>query len=348
MCVVILHGGGVEQYILNVLDQIDHSIFQIEVLLPKGDYDREKELKKRKIEIKKYDCTSLKEKIKNFYIILKENKYDIVHLFTGNEAAMLCLIAKMAGHRKIIVHSHASQSGDENKKFLHLIKKKIIFQIAKIIYWKNALCLACSEEASDFMFGRYNKTVYILRNGIDMKKFRKENTVQKEMSFVINARFEPVKNPYFVIDILFELIKKNPQTTLEWIGSGGMKREIEDYVKELQIENHINFLGTVNDVENVLNRNRFFLLPSLSEGLPIVLIEAQAVGLKCFISSHISKLINCGGCVEISLEKTAKEWAEIILDEIEKGLDIHIEEDKIAKFSVQDTVNQLEKIYKEL
>lgn len=340
--------GGVEQYILNVLDYIDRSLYQIDVLLPDRVHDREVELEKRNIKVKKYNCTSYKEKILNFYKILKDNQYDIVHLFTGNEAALLCMIAKKAGNKKIIVHSHASKSGDENIKFLHILMKKIYFYLAKVIYRKYALCLACSETAGEFMFGKHNENVRVLGNGIDLDRFHNGNNLSDAMSFVINARFSPPKNPYFVIDIFSELIKKKSTSRLEWVGTGEMEKEIKDYAKNLQIEKYINFLGTVNDVEHVLRRNRFFLLPSIHEGLPIVLIEAQAAGLKCFISDNITKQIDCGGCFKISLDLTAEEWAEIILEEIKKNPVAKIKKDKIEKYSIKYTIKELENIYEEI
>lgn len=340
--------GGVEQYILNVLDYIDRSLYQIDVLLPDGVYDREVELEKRNIKVKKYNRTSYKEEILNFYKILKHNQYDIVHFFTGNEAALLCMIAKRAGNKKIIVHSHASKSGDENIKILHVLMKKIYFYLAKAIYRKYALCLACSEKAGEFMFGKHNENVRILGNGIDLERFHNGNNISDNMSFAINARFNPQKNPYFVIDIFSELIKKKSTSRLEWIGTGEMEKEIKDYAKNLQIEKYINFLGTVNDVEYVLRRNRFFLLPSICEGLPIVLIEAQAAGLKCFISDNITEQIDCGGCFKISLDRTAEEWAEIILEEIKKNPVAKIKKDKIEKYSIKYTIKELENIYEEI
>lgn len=225
--------------------------------------------------------------------------------------------------------------------------KKIYFQFAKAIYRKYALCLACSEKAEEFMFGKHNKNIRILGNGIDLERFYNGNSLSDDMSFVINARFSPPKNPYFVIDIFSELIKKKSTSRLEWIGTGEMEKEIKDYANNLQIEEHINFLGTVNDVERVLRRNRFFLLPSISEGLPIVLIEAQAAGLKCFISDNITEEIDCGGCFRISLDQTAEEWADIILEEIKKNPVARIKKDRIEKYSIQYTVKELETIYNE-
>lgn len=86
---------------------------------------------------------------------------------------------------------------------------------------------------------------------------------------------------------------------------------------------------------------------SIHEGLPIVLIEAQAAGLKCFISDNITEQIDCGGCFRISLDKTVEEWADIILEEIKKNPVAHIQKDKIEKYSIQYTVKELEKIYNE-
>ena len=235
-------------------------------------------------------------------------------------------------------------SGDENKKIFHQNLKKIIFAISKLIYRNMSLCVACSDQAGQFMFG-YNGKYKVLENGIDLKRFYCIDKSREDYSFCVNARFDPQKNPYFIIDIVNEIVKSEPSTFLKWVGAGYMEKDIKKYTKELRLEKHVEFLGTTENVEKILWNNKYFLFPSKYEGLGIVLIEAQAAGLKCFASDKVPHLANCGGVKEISLNKTAKEWADIILNEIKNETELCVDEEKLKKFDIHYTVKKLENIY---
>lgn len=116
-------------------------------------------------------------------------------------------------------------------------------------------------------------------------------------------------------------------------------------MKEEHLEKHIHFLGRREDISELLQQNDFFLFPSLFEGLPITLIEAQASGLECFISDTITKEVNVGLCQYLSLEKSAREWAAYISEQLDnrdkKGYDAKL----LDQFDIKNTVKRLEEIY---
>lgn len=126
---------------------------------------------------------------------------------------------------------------------------------------------------------------------------------------------------------------------------GELRKPIEERVKEENLEKHIHFLGRREDIPELLQQNDFFLFPSLFEGLPITLIEAQASGLECFISDTITKEVNVGLCQYLSLEKTAKEWAVYISEKLDnrdkKGYDAKL----LDQFDIKNTVKRLKEIY---
>lgn len=130
-----------------------------------------------------------------------------------------------------------------------------------------------------------------------------------------------------------------------WVGDGELRKPIEERVKEEHLEKQIHFLGRREDIPELLQQNDFFLFPSLFEGLPITLIEAQASGLECFISDTITKEVNVGLCQYLSLEKTAKEWAVYISEKLDnrdkKGYDAKL----LDQFDIKNTVKRLEEIY---
>lgn len=340
--------GGVEQYILNVIDNIDKEHFDIDVLLPEKDkYEREEDLILRNVKVIKYPCNTMGIKIKSFMKVVKEGNYDVIHFHTGHESALLCMLCYMVGNKNVIVHAHTTQSGDENCRRIHLLKKRVIYTISNIIYRNMACCVACSIDAAQFMFGTHAKRTEILMNGIDLNRFRQLEKKKTEYSFCINARIDTQKNPFFVLEIMKELVKIEPLVYLEWIGQGPLERQLKQKISDYGLDNNISLLGVCNDVEKVLARNKYFLFPSLYEGLGIVLIEAQVAGLKCFISETIPENANCGGCKVIPLSLGASEWAKNILTEIHKKDDVIINAERLKEFDITQTVKKLESIYAE-
>lgn len=341
--------GGVEQYVLNVLDYIDQNQFEIEVLLPENRvYDREDALTERGITIHKFSSRDKKTQIKEFQGLVSRKKYDVVHIQLGHAAALWSMVSYYLKIPKIIVHAHTSETGDENVGKFHLFKKKIIFKLSELIFRRTAECVACSDDAAKFMFGK-NKNYRILNNGICLEKYMQseiEKSNKKENQIGIIARFDPQKNPLFVVEVMNELKKINSEIELNWIGNGPMQRQTEEKIRRLHLEDTIHLRGNTNEIPEFLSENRYFFLPSLYEGLGIVLIEAQAVGLKCFISEHLPLSVDCGGCVRIPLSKDAKEWARIIQEEIASSAEPVIDQKKLKAFDIKTTVKELENLYK--
>ena len=128
------------------------------------------------------------------------------------------------------------------------------------------------------------------------------------------GRFSPEKNHEFIIDIFKELYSKNDKYRLVLVGTGDTEDKIKEKVESLNLQEKVNFLGVRKDVKNLLQSFDLFILPSIFEGLPVTLVEAQGAGLKCFISDTVTKEIDleCELTEFISLDKASKEWADII------------------------------------
>jgi len=146
------------------------------------------------------------------------------------------------------------------------------------------------------------------------KKMRKEFDL--EGKFVIGhvGRFFPQKNHSFLIDIFNEVHKKDKDAILMLVGGGELKEEIENKVKSLGLEKYVRFTGVRSDVNNIMQCFNVFILPSLFEGLPVTMVEAQAAGLKCIISDKVPKQCDITENVQIiPLEESPEKWAEEIL-----------------------------------
>lgn len=364
-----LQAGGIENFIMNVYRNIDREKVHFDFLVTRDEKEFfEDEIKtlggnKFVIESNKNEnvfIRVLKEsrKIGKF---LKDNKYDVVHVHSGTPLRVFYLrAAKKAGVNKRIYHSHSAEvKGPHNG----LKVKKVIFKILKKLFPIYATnYFACSELAADWMYPKKlikQQKVLVINNGIDIEKFRYNEQVRNEYRKNLNienkkvighiGRFNHQKNHTFLLDIFKEIVYKNKDYMLLLLGNGELREEIENKAKALGIEENVKFLGVRNDVEKVMQAMDLFLLPSNYEGLPVVGIEAQATGLPMVCSDNITREVCITNNVEmISLSKSAKEWADIILDNIEKFERKDTSENvKNKGYDIKDVARKIEKLYGE-
>ena len=108
------------------------------------------------------------------------------------------------------------------------------------------------------------------------------------------GRFFPQKNHRFLIEIFKEIHDRNADAVLLLVGGGelddSLKNEIKQKVEDLGLTDCVQFLGVREDVNELMQAFDLFLLPSLFEGLPVTMVEAQASGLPCVISVSYTHL----------------------------------------------------------
>lgn len=221
--------------------------------------------------------------------LCRKEKYDIVHIH-GNSANMAIeLFAVTLGGVKVrIAHSH-------NTATMHPFMHNLLWPMF------SKLCttrLACGEDAGKWLYRDKNFTV--LNNGIQTKDYafseEKRNTVRKELGIQDDeillghvGNFIEQKNHSFLIDIFSEVHSENPKFKLLLISDGMLMPIIKDKVHSLGLDDVVIFLGKTLKVSEYLQGMDLFLLPSLHEGLPVVLVEAQAAGLICAVSNTVEK-----------------------------------------------------------
>ncbi|MCR5119520.1 MAG: glycosyltransferase [Lachnospiraceae bacterium] len=223
--------------------------------------------------------------------------------------AYTALAARLMG-RRVVVHSHNS-SGEYLG--IHRMCRPLLNLIS------NGR-VACSKEAAEYMYGRKAKDTLIVHYPINVKKYaydeKVRETVRSELglskNFVIChvGRISAQKNPLFLTDILEEALKLRKDTVLLHIGYGDMEEEFDARIKQKGLESKLIRLGERNDVHRLMQAGDVFLLPSLYEGLPLVLLEAQSAGLPCVISDTISKESDVTENVfRHKLDEAASVWA---------------------------------------
>ena len=284
--------------------------------------------------------------VKDFF---KTHKYNIIHSHVIHLSFFFYPIAKLYGVKNIIHHSHTTKLSD---KFLNGLRNKFLFFFVRPFITKK---LACSNLAGNFLF---KKNYTVINNGIDTEKFKFNQEVRNKMrkelnienNFVVGnvGRFEIQKNYPFLIEIFNEIYKQDKNSVLLLVGDGSLRKQIEKQVQSLKLTNSVKFLGMMKDVINVYQVIDILVMPSFYEGLPVVGVEAQAAGLPCLFADTISKDILICNSKQLSLNLSAKLWADEILKykhfirEDESGTI------KKKSFDIKETAKKIQNIYLQL
>ena len=112
-----------------------------------------------------------------------------------------------------------------------------------------------------------------------------------------------------MIRIFSDVLKKIPNARLLLVGDGFLRQQTENLAKELSVYDKVIFTGKRSDIPEILSATDIFWLPSLFEGVPLSVIEAQSSGLPCVMSGTITREVDFGACTYLDLENEA-EWID--------------------------------------
>lgn len=346
--------GGAETLLMNIFKNIDRKKFEMIFLCygnQKFDYEDElTNLGEKIIRISK-PTSNIFKNVKQIKKVIKDNSIDVVHCHTYFNSMYALIAAKQCKIKKRITHSHNTIS-EKNPSIL----KKIYFFVSKlVINLYSTDFLACGKEAGEALFFR-NQNFKIIDNGIILDRFYYDSEIRekkrKELKLpdgyqVIGhvGRFEEAKNHEFLVDLFDEYHKKHKKSILLLIGDGSLRTSIEKKIREKHLQNKIFLLLKRSDVNEIYNAMDLFLFPSLYEGLPVVLIEAQTNGLPIVASDTIDKDSDYTKTISfLSLNEDKNVW----INEIEDRIGKRVDNKKImenSKYNIKNTVSQIEEIY---
>lgn len=241
-------------------------------------------------------------------------EHRIVHGHFITIAAVFLEVSK-GFDRMTIAHSHSTNP-----------RGSILQQAIKRSYIRGAetcsdYCIACSRDAGQWVFP--HREFAVLNNAIDTEKFKYNPSIREEVrtdlglggSFTVGivGSLSEVKNPFGTIEIFKAVHNKTPGAKLLWVGGGGMEEAIKQRLKEEQIADAVIMTGVRPDVDRLMQAMDVFILPSIFEGLPVVLVEAQAAGLTCFCSEAVTTEADITGLCRFLPLGQPDLWAEQIL-----------------------------------
>lgn len=322
--------GGIENQLMHLLRNADKNKFQIDFTTNMEHPFYEDEILSlggKCIRICNTEGKHFFRYCKELYGVLRGN-YDIVHSHELFHSGLVLLTAKLAGVKSRIVHAHNISDSDENDAHSSIVRKIYNFVMRKLILRYATQFCACSSPAGEFLYGKNineNKSYHLIFNSIDISKFMlpKENILFDDWINVLQVgRFTKVKNQLFSVEIANELKKANKKIRILCVGNNGNEYEqaVKNKINEYGVSEHIQLLGIRKDVPDIMNRCKVFLLPSLYEGMPLVLLEAQSAGMNCVVADTFSHEADFGvNLIKwLPLDYTPKAWAEEIYDATNK------------------------------
>ena len=349
-----MNRGGLETFTMNVYRALDRSKVQLDFLLhrpTRSAYDDEIEaLGGRIYRIRRQNPLDLR-----YWAVLDE--FFAEHSYKAVWVQLDCMsaepLAAAARHGAVVrvAHSHSSRQDKDLKYPLKMLCKPFIKRYATDLF-------ACGEEAGRWMFG--TDDFKVVRNCIDVDAYAFDpavrTDVRRELGIAEGApvmghvgRFDAVKNHAFLLDAFAELLKRQPRVVLLLAGDGPLRSEMETKAGELGIAESVMFLGVRSDVPRLMQAMDCFVMPSLYEGLPMVLVEAQAAGLPCLISDLIPHDCDIeGGSVDReNLRIGAVTWASRIesILAVERNRAMGAGAVRAAKFDSKETAAWLQDFY---
>lgn len=312
--------GGLEAFVMNYYRVLVHMDVQFDFVCMYDKIAYEEEIKSLGGHI--FYIPNVKKNyqgyVRELKKILKETSYDAVHVNMLSAANIVPLhIACKMKVPKVIAHSHSSSCPGMIRKLMDWWNRPKIARYATDR-------VACGEMAGRWLFGDKafeNGKVRLINNAIQAERFcfseNDRNSLRKEMNWenklVIGhvGRFDIPKNHDRMIDILREMADENKDIVLCLVGpKEGLYTQIKDKTLKKGLENNVYFAGKQENIRRYLSAMDVFLFPSVFEGVPFALIEAQANGLACVMSDAVSEeaVVFPERVRRLSLNENDRQW----------------------------------------
>ena len=351
--------GGVESMISSYLSAIDRAQYIFDIAYEKSDDSRLPKFLSD-MGVKGWPMPPVTRPLaylREMRRVIRQGGYTIVHSDYNSFSFMPLLAAKLVGVKVRICHNHTTSSPAERLR--HFVKCALRLPCRLTA---NRWC-ACSEAAARFMYGDIafdSGRVTVFRNGIDVSKFaykpagrisvRREFEIENKTVLGHVGRFVTTKNHRFLIDLFAEYSAVKHDSVLFLVGEGELESDIKNYVTEKKLDSKVIFAELRNDMPEVYSAFDYFLLPSLYEGMPVVLPEAVTSGLPCLIADTVTRECSDIGRIQYLPINDPSIWADA-LQKIDMSDECYRKDSERSMrggpYDINECAEELERYYRE-
>ena len=287
-----------------------------------------------------------------------KGEFTAVHCHPIWSSIVVAREAKHSGIKHIIQHAHST---NYSEKRISALRNRFLMKFIRLFATDY---IACNSEAAN-LFGRKGlekSEVIIIPNAIDIKKYSYDEELRALTRAEFEAspstiilgnvgRFSIEKNQCFIVEIFKEFQRLKSDSKLVLVGDGSYRKNIEEKIKELELEDRVILTGKRKDIRAILSGMDIFIMPSLFEGTPVSALEARSSGLPCLLSDTITRCVEMDGIKYFTLKKEAEIWARFTLDFYnERALYDRHDYNVVVDhgYSISSTAETLQKYYLEL
>lgn len=319
--------GGAESRIMDLYRQMDRDEIQFDFLVHRNDgkpqfYEDEIKAMGGHIyalpKFKVYNYFSYKKAVTSFFAL--HHEFRVVQGHMTSTAAIYLPVAKRFGIPITVAHARNAGVVKGPKGVATRFFRRGLAKKADVLF-------ACSKLAGEDVFGEHamkQGRVKIIHNAIDVKRFAFDEKKRQEARDALQitdklvlghvGRFDYQKNHPYLLEVFAEVCKKRSDAVLLLLGDGAARQAMEERCRELGIAERVKFLGNRKDTDRYYQAMDVFLLPSFFEGLPGVLVEAQAAGLVCIVSDTVTREAEATDLVNwLSIDEPPERWAEEVI-----------------------------------
>ena len=355
-CVAGLAHGGYESLIMNLYRCIDRQLVQFDFLSSfPGVY--EEEIRQLGGVIHSIPFITQKGPFSYTHglnwVLTANPQYPIVHSHMDKFSGLVMRQAHRAGIPVRIAHSHNTQN--EGGLLFHLVKN----YYGSMVLPHATHLMACSKAAADWMFGSASDKAFLIHNGIDPERFsfspelrraKRQELGLSHSTLVFGhvGRFTAQKNHLHLLDTFQQICTLHKDSVLLLVGTGQLEETVRQTTQRLGLSERVQFLGAREDVPQLLLAMDCFVFPSLHEGLPVTLVEAQATGLPILASDAITDEV----CITPLVHRTPltcshQEWAKKALALAQEFTNRHSDKAALgaAGYDIHTTAQWLTQFY---
>lgn len=326
-----MHIGGIENQLMHLMRNVDKEKFQIDFTSTMENPACREEIEQLGGKIFLIPKMNWKKPIpycREMYNIMKRGKYDVVHSHELFHSGITLLLAKWAGVPCRFAHAHNWSDGDGTGRKRSILRSVYNCVMRKLICYYSTMQIACSSWAGEFVFGKNTirkSSYHVIFNSIDTAQFLDdydnvetgEYLEENGWKNVLNiARITAVKNQIFLTKIAKVFKERGIKIRILCVGNGDEEifQQVRENIKKYQIEDYFLLVGVRKDIPSLMRKSSAFVLPSKYEGMPLVMIEAQASGLTCVSAATYSPEVDFGinTVIWLSLEEGPAVWADAL------------------------------------